>query len=1019
MRKIALAFLDLSLVLQICLSQNLPVYSQFNRLTIAEGLSNASNYYFYTDSRRFSWIGTIDGVNRFDGRQVKRYLSNPEDSLSLSKGNPQSPFFEAKNGDLWFTTHSTLHHYSRKNDCFYNIDLYNYSGKKIDHDYRAVYLENDSLLWIGAGNELHYYEIHTGTDHISAKISLGIENCVGVNSEGNLLKIYACPWLKRNGFDIITINPDKSAHFASYYNLKSQYGKPLNNIRKSLYENDTSIWIISEGEVHLFNPLKPENILTLASPVKNIKVKSMAAIDTHYMAVTTKDQGVWFINRKKRQFEKQIFNRPESNYLLSNNPNQVFIDQYQSIWISHEGLGIDYTTEERNKVRFLLASENNQNDRSVNSIVSMDDEILISAGSVVYSVHSQGTNFYPKHIKKLIFPSKEVEKLRIAQMDEQHAWVYSDHHIYQVDKELKKKHNILEYTVGSIFSIINITERLLWLGTSGALMGLEKSGEAYNLSDIDPDSVSKKPILHMFADTDDNIYIHANSQEIWVCFPDERTLKVKEVIKFQSLIQSVALDATRNCIWLATQNGLMKLSKETFEIINVPLNNINPNITGVLLDNLNNLWLASSTGIIHYKPQTQAILTYFREKMIAGYEFKAHAALKDKRGFFWWGTGNGILRFHPDSIQPYPDAPYPFIEKLYIHDTIWSGKPVADELGSISIPYYGNKLSMKLIPVTPYLAEFARIQYRMLPIDTLWKELGKEEVINFQILPPGSYTLEFKALNANGIESTTRNFSIRIKPPYWQTIWFWGLVVLSTVGISWGISFSIIQRRLEQERQKQKIRLLEERQKWVLLEERNRIAAELHDDLGAEITGLRSVIAKGEKMSDSPQLKAQFQSLQFISTAILDKMSDIIWAMDPDNDTLDKLLYKIRFFAVDYLDNANIQCEFLLPDTLPDIATSGPWRRNVLLTCKECFQNIVKHSQANLVKVNLDIENLLKIQIYNNGQGFDPELKKGKGNGLGNIYKRMNDIQGNFSIQSQADTQGATYTIEAPYANQT
>lgn len=187
-------------------------------------------------------------------------------------------------------------------------------------------------------------------------------------------------------------------------------------------------------------------------------------------------------------------------------------------------------------------------------------------------------------------------------------------------------------------------------------------------------------------------------------------------------------------------------------------------------------------------------------------------------------------------------------------------------------------------------------------------------------------------------------------------------------------------------------------------EERNRISADMHDDLGAGMTTIRlfSELAK-TKMGDN--VIPEIDKISTSADELLSKMNAIIWSMSSSNDTLGNTIAYIRSYALEYFDNTGITCRISLPDDLPDLEVPGTIRRNLFLVIKEAFNNIVKHSGASEVNIGLTKEDdLFTLLIHDNGRGINLEKLRQFGNGLRNMKKRMDDVQIEFSIENNNGT---------------
>ncbi len=186
--------------------------------------------------------------------------------------------------------------------------------------------------------------------------------------------------------------------------------------------------------------------------------------------------------------------------------------------------------------------------------------------------------------------------------------------------------------------------------------------------------------------------------------------------------------------------------------------------------------------------------------------------------------------------------------------------------------------------------------------------------------------------------------------------------------------------------------------------ERNRISADMHDDLGAGMTtiSLYSELAK-RKLSDNPI--PEIEKISASANDLLNKMNAIIWSMSSSNDSLGNMIAYIRSYALEYFENTGVQCKIDIPEKLPNIEVIGEIRRNVFLVVKEALNNILKHAGATEVSIKLvRTGDGLTLYIHDNGKGIDMDKLRQFGNGLKNMKKRMSDIQVDFTIENNNGT---------------
>ena len=191
-------------------------------------------------------------------------------------------------------------------------------------------------------------------------------------------------------------------------------------------------------------------------------------------------------------------------------------------------------------------------------------------------------------------------------------------------------------------------------------------------------------------------------------------------------------------------------------------------------------------------------------------------------------------------------------------------------------------------------------------------------------------------------------------------------------------------------------------------DERNRISVDMHDELGSGVTAIRlmSEIVKS-KMKD--QTLPEIEKISNSANELLNKMNAIIWTMTSSNDSVENLVAYIRSYAVEFFENTTIDCYFSMPASIPPREISGEKRRNIFLSVKEALNNVLKHSQSSVVRINVSVNNRLIIEIQDDGVGINMEKLRKFGNGLNNMKKRMASIDGEFNIENLDGTRTTFY----------
>lgn len=193
-------------------------------------------------------------------------------------------------------------------------------------------------------------------------------------------------------------------------------------------------------------------------------------------------------------------------------------------------------------------------------------------------------------------------------------------------------------------------------------------------------------------------------------------------------------------------------------------------------------------------------------------------------------------------------------------------------------------------------------------------------------------------------------------------------------------------------------------------EERQRISADIHDELGSGLTVIRlmSEIARAKMKDPIPELERISSS----ADDLLNKMNAIIWSMNSGNDSVDNLVAYTRSWSMEYFENTAINCKVVSPSFIPGREITGEKRRNIFLCVKEALNNILKHAQADRVLISIHCEPQFQIEISDNGRGIDLDHLRSSGNGLRNIKRRMENIGGCFRIRNR---NGTILVLALPY----
>lgn len=401
-------------------------------------------------------------------------------------------------------------------------------------------------------------------------------------------------------------------------------------------------------------------------------------------------------------------------------------------------------------------------------------------------------------------------------------------------------------------------------------------------------------------------------------------------------------------------------------------------------------------------------------------------ALRGRDGRLWFPMHTGLAVIHPDRFPVNAPSPPVLLERVAVDDQtagLYDRYMQFDTENTLELFHLQNtnltlrlppsfhKLDFEFTALSFTASENTEFQYRLQGLDDNWIEKGADRVVTYSRLPPGRYCFQVRAGNVAGDwNQKSAAFNFIVLPFYWQTWWFrLSALIAFTVGVTAivrYVSFRRLHRRLH---------LLE--QQAALQRERARIAKDIHDDLGADLTQIAYLgeLARQEQV-ETAKVGERISKISATARQAARSLDEIVWAVNPRNDTLAHLLDYAGQFAVNYLRTADVRCRLDFPEQIPARELSTDLRHNLFLVIKEALHNIVKHAQATEVWLRVIFsERALDVVIEDNGRGFEQEPDNALADGLRNMRQRMNDIGGECRVESHSGS-GAKISLHLPWS---
>ncbi len=439
-------------------------------------------------------------------------------------------------------------------------------------------------------------------------------------------------------------------------------------------------------------------------------------------------------------------------------------------------------------------------------------------------------------------------------------------------------------------------------------------------------------------------------------------------------------------------------------------------ICAIAMDDHGNFWISSHGGIFRVSQNAldacadgrlAAVncLTYgkgdgLQSLTCSGGLQPAAGKLADGRIAF--STSKGLVIVNPDDTKVNQLAPPVIIENIVAGGRTL--QPEADGKSPLKIPPGLQRFEFHYTGLSFVAPEKMQFQYWLEGWDKDWMDVANNKrVAEYSYIPPGNFTFHVRAGNSDGVwNELGASQALIVLPHFWQTWWFNDLGTFAALAAVAGIVWIISRRRM-----RTKLERIERQQS--LERERTRIARDIHDHLGANLTriSLLSQSAHGE-LENPAQAAAQLERIYGTSRELTRSMDEIVWAVNPQHDTLDSLASYLGNFAQEYLVSLNLRCRLDVPLHLPHWPITAEMRHNVFLAFKEALHNVVKHSAATEVSVTLATDAAgFHLAVRDNGKGFDPaavSTRPGRGNGLKNLQQRLEKIGGRCEFRSTAGT---------------
>lgn len=993
-------------------------YEAFNRITAEDGTGLLANNItaLYQDEQGFLWVGNSNGLQRFDGHNFIKFDQTQRGRAALPEVEINR-ILPAGKGKLWIAAYATRQ--------FGIFDV-------ARNSFTAVPLHTEHPL--PARSAFTMWQDHYGLTYIN------------VFRYGKIL-VYDSTRKEFNERTPLNNLPEgwKATHATHHDALNRQY------------------WIVCDKGLAVFDERSRE-VWTRQYNPKNIPLLNNNDIQEHTSTIyIDKQRRYWIVNWANHLgfYCYDASGRPLSDTAGLNGVNTAYAEPKHFYETSHGNLWIyglaNLYVREREAKRFMFHRTQTDNDFSIR--YEAVNQVLEDRDGVLWFATDQGL-FYSTRGSKVLgnlvlskIPGRynltDILELRGGQfwlstwgegvLTHDHQFtaypspLYSDmpvvdrvtniayHQVWAMQQQSTTGKVYLGCQRGQLMIFDTLSGRTQYLHppelenatirsltetkTGDIIIGTQNGklfrydGRAfYQLADLGAGAIVYKLIV----DRDGLVWAGTQDMGVYAIDPanGKRLYHFTAGTTAKGLFSGTCMDVEQltNDLIVAATSALTIINKRTGEVRTITTREGLPSnsVKRLRVDADGYLWMVTDIGLSRYDHQRNTFTTYGREDGVLLGDVVSDADHRSGNQLLVFAGVNNLLFFHQDALKSARRTPDVTFTQFFINDTHQSIDSLR-ALPEITLQQWQNDFSIRFACLDFRNRNKYTYYYQMKGLDEKWIRSAERNLV-FKGLAPGHYILQVKAVNTEGVESANLStLRIFVKPPFWMTGWFISSVITLVAFLAYAMHRLRIKRILAVE----KIR--------------NRVARDLHDDMGSTLSTINilSAMAKAKLNTDTRKTGEYISKIADNAQRMMEAMDDIVWAIKPANDSMQKVVGRMREFATNVLEAKDIELVFIAEKEVNDVKIDMEARRDVFLIFKEAVNNAAKYSKCKKAVVHVWVKHQkLKLQVRDDGVGF--EVKNAdSGNGLGNMRKRADALRARFEILSKPN-EGTTVNLTVP-----
>jgi PAS domain S-box-containing protein len=786
------------------------VIIQFKTISVKDGLSLNSVYSIIQDSQGFIWIGTEDGLNRYDGYNFKVYTTEQQNSNSLSHTSVEV-IHEGPSGSLWVGTREGLNQFDRSREIFIRYKHKPNDPHSLSHNWiKAVLEDRSGLVWVVTSKGLDQLDqksgrfIHFRHDPKDpGSLIHNNVNCIHEDSAGVL-------WLSTSG-GLEQFDRGKSR----FIHFQQQDPKDPNSLSgivvSTIYEDGAGVLLIGTSCGLLRFDRQKGQFFHFGPESFGPAVRFIVGDSSNTLWIGT-GRGVYKLEKKKGGFVFFNYkNDPcDPTSLCSNSVRTICKDSFGGIWIGTND-GISIYNREKLKFKHYSYDPGKTNGLSGKRVRSICEDRF---GNLWLGIEASGLNKLDRKTGQ--FVHYQADPQNPNSLNSNNAWsIHKDREgVLWVDGSgILSRYDPREdhfihfrgdpedhggFLSGSIWTILEDSGGVMWIGTNThGLFRFNRENERffnYEHNPNKPKSLSHNKVRVVFEDSSGGFWVGTHGGGLnqfdrergeFFHFKHDNNNPTSISHNHINTIHERVVERGK-VLWIGTYGGglnRLDLIKGTFSHFCKKDGLPNNVVYGILEDSKGHLWLSTNKGISRFNPDTREFRNFYVSDGVQSNEFNTGSYFKSKKGEMFFGGINGFNAFFPEDIRDNPYMPIIVITDFHLFNkSVPIGKNPEgrvilsrsiSETNALDLSYRDSVLSFEFTALHYVNPENNEYAYMMEGLDEGWNYVGNQRFASYTTLPPGKYTFRVKGSNSDGVWNE-KGVSIRINidPPFWKTWWF-------------------------------------------------------------------------------------------------------------------------------------------------------------------------------------------------------------------------------------------------------